>query len=259
MKDTSKTPIKDLCVKKAENFSFLSLESAISLDDMKIKFNIMLRQNFSELFRKIWNDHMKTAATAKWKSGSELTIPDIKTEIWEPAFTECQRLLDSLRERTIQLSVVYCYFKFEDHKKKMIQSLYAGVEKCMNNEVSDHDPRWITVAADLMDKYWSLRELAEVADGVLNLKGELGLTGDFTLIEILAKLVCSMSVIYTPLDHLFRHIQDVFLVYCTIMISNNAAVLTVQLNSLLHGFKSVFLLSTEANIFCLCQRRKSDL
>ena len=42
------------------------------------------------------------------------------------------------------------------------------------------------------------------------------------------------------------------------MISNDAAVLTVQLNSLLHGFKSVFLLSIEANIFFLCQRGKSD-
>ena len=202
MKDTSKTPIKDLCVKKAENFNFLSLESAIPLDDMKIKFDIMLRQNFSELFSKIWKDYMKTAATAKRKSGSDLTIPDIKTEIWEPAFTECQTLLDSLRERTIQLSVVDRYFKSVDHKKRMIQSLYVGVEKCMNNEVRDHDPRWITVAVDLMDKYWSLRELVEVADVVLNLKGKLGLTGDFTLIETLAKQVC---LIYIPLDHLFGH------------------------------------------------------
>ena len=192
MKDTSKTPIKILCVKKAENFSFLSLESAIPLEDIKIKFDIMLRQKFSELFSKIWNEHMKTAATAKRKSGSELTISDIKTEIWEPAFTECQTLLDSLRERTIQLSAVNRYFKFVDHKMKMIQSLYAGVEKCMNNEVHDHNPPWIAVAVDLIDKYWTLRELVEVADVVLNLKGKLGLTGDFTLIETLAKLVCLM-------------------------------------------------------------------
>ena len=191
MKDTSKTPIKVLCVKKEENFSFLSLESATPLDNIKIKFDIILR-NFSGLFSKIWNEHMKTAATAKWKSGSELTIPDIKTEIWEPAFTECQTLLDSLRERTIQLGAVNRYFKSVDQKKRMIQSLYAGIEKCMNNEVWDHDPHWITVAVDLVDKYWSLHEIVEVADVVLNLKGKLGLTGDFTLIETLVKQVCLM-------------------------------------------------------------------
>ena len=202
-KDTSKTPIKVLCVKKAEKFSFLSLESAFPLDDIKIKFDIMLKQN---LFSKIWNERMKTAATAKRKSGSELIIPDIKTEIWEPTFIECQTLLDSLRERTIQLSAVDRYFKSVDQKKRMIQSLYAGVEKCMNNGVHDHDPRWITVAVDLMDRYLSLCELAEVADIVLNLKGKLGLTGDFTLIETLSIQVC---LIYTPLDHLFGHIQHI--------------------------------------------------
>ena len=197
-KDNSKTPIKALCVKKSENFT-LSLESAIPLDNIIIKFGIM---NFSELFRKIWNEHMKTAATTKQEAGSELTIPDIKTEIWEPAFTECKTLLDSLRKRTIQLSTVDRYFKSVDQKETMIKSLYAGVEKCMSNRVHDHDTHWIAIAIDLMEKYWPLCELSKEADIVLELKKDLVLTGDFTLIETLAKQVSSM---YTPLDHLFVH------------------------------------------------------
>ena len=146
----------------------------------------MFSKNPSKLFEKIWVDNMKRAQR---KPESELTIASIKSDIWDPSFQRCIALLDSLRDRSIKLSEVDQYFREVKDRERQISALCSGVEMCKDGRVFGDGHQWISTAVDLMDRYWSICELAKAAEIVLELKEKLKLSGDFSLIEGIASQV----------------------------------------------------------------------
>ncbi len=186
-RDHKDRPIKDLCVIDKDNkvvFSLLHL--ALPLEDIPMKFDVMFSKYQSKLFEKIWDDHLKKA---RKKSESELTIASIKTDIWDPSFHRCRTLLDSLQDKSIKLSEVDQYFKEVKDRERQISALYSGVEMCINWRVIGDGRQWISIAIHLMDRYWSICELAKAAEVVMDLKEKLKLCGNFSLIEGIASQV----------------------------------------------------------------------
>ena len=183
--------INTLCrrEKPQNTIVFISLKAASSLDDITKKFDIL---NSSALFNTLWNKHMTRAEIKFAKSHSQLTIQNIKTDIWDPCFQECQKMLSSLCNKTMLLSEVDHYFSSSDdieNTQTQILVLYKSVQQCApdRTDIKDHD--LISDAVKCMEKYWSLCRLNKVAKVVMNLKSTLKLTGDFSLIETLATKV----------------------------------------------------------------------
>ncbi len=179
-------PIKDFCVTDNDKVIFTLLQSAVPLDNIPIKFDLMFSKYQNKLFEKIWDDHLKKA---RRKSESELTIASIKTDIWDPSFHRCLTLLKSLQDRSIKLSEVDQNFREVKDREHQISALCSGVEMCNDGRETEDGREWISIAVHLMDQYWSICEMAKAAEVVMHLKEKLKLSGDFSLIKSIANQV----------------------------------------------------------------------
>ena len=168
---------------------YLSLQSAIPLDEIALNFDTMFRKFSTNLIHAIWEAHMN-AASQKCK---ELMIMDIKHKIWEPTFRECLNLLESLHDRSIKLVDVDRHFSKIKEKEKELRCLNDGVTMCCNLK-KNQNLDWIHTAVNLMKEYWTLLSLAEAARILISLKDRLSLSGDFSLIQTIAEEV---SIIIT--------------------------------------------------------------
>ena len=133
---------------------------------------------------------MKNAeASVKRKERPTLGIEDIKTLIWNEAFGECNQLLNTLHDRSIELAQVDHYFKLI--RQDMIgelQRLNIGVLKCIDPSISC-SLHWIDDVVQHIQDYWTSLTLSKAATVVIDLKTNLCLTGDFRAIETLTNQV----------------------------------------------------------------------
>ena len=179
-------PINTLCKVEEGNIIFLSLKSAFPLDEIALKYDTMFRRNSTEIACAIWTHHMNNLVARP--EHAQLTIEDIKTDIWEPTFKECKDLLDSLHDRSIKLVDVDRYFSTVKDRNihHQLLRLCSGVSECIGSGSHRADSEWIRTSVNLMEEYWSLLNLADAARTVMNLKEKLGLSGDFTPIKTIA-------------------------------------------------------------------------
>lgn len=196
-RDFESKPIKSLCISRGpshvENRCFLT---AGPLDPIKVKYDFMVRHYQNDFFHRIW-EH--TAIRAARFSTAGLTIPDIVTKIWDPAFEECCQLLDSLCNCSITLQEVdERFLRFNNNTstiKLHLERLHKGVEVCHNRQPPPRCPPWIDSAVERMQQYWTLSRYAKAAQTVLKLRDELNLTGDFALMKTIAKKVHPIIII----------------------------------------------------------------
>ena len=181
--------IKSLCVSKGpshlKNRCFVA---AAPLDPIKLKYDFMVRHYQNDLFHRIWEHTSIRAARAN----PELTIQDIVTKIWNPAFEECCRILDSLSTCSMKLREVDDRFSRYNNSgtiKGHLEQLFKGVEICYDRKPPNWCPPWIDSAVERMQQYWTLSRYAKAAQTVLELRDMLDLTGDFSLMETIAKKV----------------------------------------------------------------------
>ena len=189
--DFESKPIKSLCISTGpshvENHCF---QSALPLDPIKVNYDFMVRHYQNDFFHRIWE---RTAIRAARASTAGLTIPDIVTRIWNPAFEECCQILDSLNNCSITLREVDDRFlRFNNNISTLkfhLEQLHKGVEVCHDRKPPPRCPLWIDTAVERMQQYWTLSRYAKAAQTVLKLRDKLKLTGDFALMETIAKKV----------------------------------------------------------------------
>ena len=188
--DFESKPISSLCVSRGPSqVDARCFLTAFPLDPIKVKYDFMVRHYQNDFFHRIW-EH--TAIRAARASTAELTIPDIVTKIWNPAFEECCKLLDSLSNCSITLREVddrFLRFNNVSTIKLHLEQLHKGVEVCLDRKPPQRCPPWIDSAVERMQQYWMLSRYAKAAQTVLKLRDELNLTGDFALMETIAKKV----------------------------------------------------------------------
>ncbi len=182
--------IRSLCEShgSASQMTFHSFQSAAPLDPIKVKYDFLARHYQNDLFHRIW-EHTSMAAAKV----TELTIQDIVTRIWKPAFEECCRILESLKGRTMKLREVDNRFKRYDDPGKIkshLENLYKGIELCFGrSQPSASTPGWIRSAVESMQQYWTLSRYAKAAQTILELRKRLELTGEFSIMETIATQV----------------------------------------------------------------------
>ena len=181
--------MKSLCISNGpsqfQNCCFLTADP---LDPIKEKYDFMSRCYQNDLFPRIW---LQTSHHAS-KANCELTISDIVTKIWTPAFEECCRLLNSLKDCSIKLREVDDRFLRHNNCSKIkfqLEQLHSGVEECLNGKPLAQSPPWIDSAVEHMQQYWTLSRYVKAAQTVLEVRDKLKLTGDFSLMETIAKKV----------------------------------------------------------------------
>ena len=168
--------------------NFQCFKAAEPLDPIKIKYDFLSRHHQNDLFHRIWEQ----TSTRASRVNLELTIPDIASKIWEPAFKECCRILDSLQNCSIKLQEVddlFVNYKGPQVIQDNLHKLHKGMELCCDRRPPQVCPLWIRNAVERMQQYWTLSRYAKAAEMVLNLKKRLGLTGDFSQMETIATQV----------------------------------------------------------------------
>ena len=187
--DYGSKQIRSVCVSKGPshliNYCF---KTAVPLDPIRTLYDFMARHHPNDLFHRIWSAASRRAEKEK----PDLTIKDIVTKIWNPAFKECCRVLDSLQDCSMKLKEVDDrFYQFGDSNMIVVhlEKLYKGVELCHQRAPPTKCPPWIGSAVERMQQYWTLSRYAKAAKTVLQLKEKLKLTGDFSLMETIAKKV----------------------------------------------------------------------
>ena len=191
--DHRDTPINKLCISENGKVKFLSMLTALPLDEISEQFGILFRAYSTKLVNKIWKSHMRAAIDA----ASPLVISDIKIKIWHSTFQECKCLLDSVHDRSIRLADVDRHFKECENREQLLHRLHNDMRKCLGDAGHSKKLDWIKTAVHFMKQYWSLLRLGDAAKTVMFLKTELNLSGDFTLIQSIAEEVCKAYTVKT--------------------------------------------------------------
>ena len=118
---------------------------------------------------------------------STLTIADIHTSVWQPAFIDCQTMLDQLHDQSMKLVHVDKIFKHYrgQQLESQLMTLFTGVNVCSDVK-GETNGTFIKSAVRRMNEYWDLCKYRDAANMFLELRSVLDLKGDFTNVERLS-------------------------------------------------------------------------
>ena len=182
-KNFSQEKVNTLCVREGQKVRVTCFQSAGSLRALADKFYIMTQKHPSDLFAMEWEAAMNAAVRSS--AGAALTLADIHSKVWEPAFHSCQSLLQELHDCSMKLAHIDVCFSQHEHDVEMqLMSLFAGVNECLCETRSG---TWIKEVVRRIHDYWHLCNYREAANAFLDLKKALDLQkGNFNNVEKLA-------------------------------------------------------------------------
>jgi len=180
-KDFSQEKINTLCVREDQKIRVLCFASAESLREFAVEFYIMNQKQHSDLFTTEWEAAMYAAVRS---SAGTLTLADIHSKVWEPAFRNCQSLLRDLHDRSMKLAHIDGCFKQHEHELEMqLTNLFEGVNTCFGETKCG---AWIKGVVCQIRDYWDLSNYSSAASAFMDLKEALNLQkGDFSNVKIL--------------------------------------------------------------------------
>ncbi len=149
----------------------------------------MIQVSVSEIFQVFWRKTRDSAISSK----PSITLEDIP-QVWAGAFEECQKLLETVRFRTIKLADVDKQFKpyHQSNLETSLLKLHQGVCQCTDVSPANekNEARLIRSAVGRMYSYWDLCNYRDTANVFLKIRDALNLTkGDFRDVEKLSKEV----------------------------------------------------------------------
>ena len=154
------------------------------------KFSIMTQKHPSDLFATEWKTAMNTAVLRR--AGAALALEDIHSKVWEPAFCNCQSLLQELHDHSMKLTRVdniMWFWRYNDGLEMQLVNLFAGVNACLGDSKKEG---WIRGVVHRIRDYWHLDKYRKTASVFLELKKSLKLQkGDFSDVQKLATQVRS--------------------------------------------------------------------
>ena len=175
--------IRTLCVSDGEQCQVRYFPEASPLEACMEEVWIMTVKFKCTIFRDYWNARSKSVV------GNDFSLADVTTEVWRPVFSQCEKLLASLMDYSISLTMVNQQF----HKMSRelieynIKQLQRGVEWCRGRKNVDF--MWIGGVINRMNQFWRLSGYTDAAQAFLKIRDALELTGDFKLVENVASQV----------------------------------------------------------------------
>lgn len=182
--DYNSHKINTLCTQTKSGIDVVCFTKASCLLSFAWKFHIMTKKFTSSLFDATWCTTMQTARK------SNVTISDIESHVWKPAFKQCQNLLDQLHSQSMTLADVEKHFKNygERELQNELNVLCCGVSECDQN--TNYGKGWIHQRVLRIEEYRKLRNYRDAANTFLKLRDSLKLTkGDFKHVERISEEV----------------------------------------------------------------------
>lgn len=151
-------------------------------------FYVISYTHSSDLFNRFWQERL----TEVGKDDRTIKFTQVNEYLWEPVFDQCVTLLDDLRSGQLKLPAVDALFKdnYSSDREKLhvdLNKLHSAVSICRGKPSSKI--RWIKTAVNQMGQYWDLCNYQEAALAFLKIRDTLDLSGDFSLVESVAKNV----------------------------------------------------------------------
>ena len=170
--------ISDLCqLDDDDQLQLCCLKSAQPLDVFVDNFAIMMRKSPIIFARRLTKKLKEVLATLDTK----ITVNEIFSKIWQPAFTFCQNLLTNLADRSMKLDFVDKHLtQFSKHLSNNVNNLAEAIRSCSQPIPQSHQ---LQSAVKKVHDYWRLCRYEDGARVFLQLKDVLNLKGDFSLIE----------------------------------------------------------------------------
>ena len=195
-----------LCKKDSEkSVRFLCFPAGESASRMLDEFYIILEEEKPGFFCRLWDERVNTCFSEIENDPQSLTYEDIDERIWQQIYKECKKTLQQLSNLKLSLQNVKRYF-FEryDGKKPLkedLKKLCIAMNRCNElkpaaSRLPAFETEWIADAVARIELYKHLCRYASAAEAIIKLRGTLGLTGDFTVVEMLSKAVSDYG--YVP-------------------------------------------------------------
>ena len=176
-KDFDHKNISNLCRLENDQLQLCCLKSAHPLDVFVDNFAVMMRKNPNIFARRLTKKLKEALAT----SDTEITVNDIFSKIWQPAFTFCQNLLTDLANRSMKLDFVDKHLtQFSKNLLNDVNNLAEAIRSCSRPIPQSHQ---LQSAVKKVRDYWRLCRYEDGARVFLQLRDVLNLKGDFSLIE----------------------------------------------------------------------------
>lgn len=177
--------INTLCTRKESNIDVKVFIKASALQSFAWKFDVMTTKHNSSIFNLAWDAAMYQAQ----QNNPSMSVTDVEAQVWMPAFTHCQQLLDQLRSQVMMLADVEQYFKDYNERRlqRELEVLFQGVNQCLQET---HSGGWINHAVHRIEEYRNLHNCCYAANCFLRLRDSLKLRkGDFKDVERISKEV----------------------------------------------------------------------
>ena len=202
-RDNSGDPINSLCTTLLNGKHHIKCFSAAEcLFPYIEKFFIISKKYANALFNSFWLETLSQVEC----NNKVLTFQEVIDLVWKPVSDRCVQLLNNLQTCKIQLSEIDEVLKerYSDRVGLMrdIEHLSKAVSECCDRV---KDFKWIKKVSDRIWQYWELCSYHEPAKAFLKIRDSLALTGDFSLIDRVARKVkpCLLSLM------LLQHISEI--------------------------------------------------
>lgn len=174
--DISGKPISSFCTTLEDGQMIIpSFQCAEPIFPILPKFITLSSKHPSKTFHNLLKAQIQ-------KVKEQLKISNFAPLVWQPIFQDCCMYLESLKDRTIKLTLVDKLLDqhFDNELEFELCSLEKGICECSG---IPSDPSWIKPCVKRMQQYRSLRQYASAAKAILQLKETLALTGNFDVIK----------------------------------------------------------------------------
>ena len=185
--------IRTLCVSDGGRCQVQCFPEASPLESCMEGVCTMTVEYECSIFKEYWNTRSESVV------GNDFSLADVTTEVWRPVFSQCEKLLASLMDCSISLTMVNQLFHQMSHKfiEHNIKQLQRGVEWCRGRK--NVDITWIGGVIDRMNQFWRLSGYTDAAQAFLKIRDALELTGDFQLVENVASQVRTCACVLLSL------------------------------------------------------------
>ncbi len=138
----------------------------------------------SHLFKKVWRDFGERAVSDLMQD-EKLSFEAVAKDVWLPTEKECRRIYRELKSGSITLGELSQNFgdlrgNYETMKKEWETLSIAEGEK---------SHQWIEETMEKVRRYQYITQYREGANVMMQVKDAFNLSGDFVVLEVLAKSV----------------------------------------------------------------------
>ncbi|XP_058231012.1 E3 ubiquitin-protein ligase rnf213-alpha-like [Hemibagrus wyckioides] len=138
----------------------------------------------STYFKELWRETAKQAKDTEFKDIPLIPLDQVYEKIYKPAFEEFQNSYKALRDLSMTLQ------DLENKLGKYLESMSKELNT-MADVFSEDNRKWIRKTEEHTERYKTLQSAKENAEVIIELKNNLGLCGEFGVIENLKNMDCS--------------------------------------------------------------------